>query len=297
MNELIDFFDSQDVEYQRNVKLSSLATVGIGGNAKIIIFPKSKEQFTNTLEFLYENDLPYKVVGNMSNILPTDTDVGTIIVSTMHMTSFKFLENTVTADSGILFSNLILIAAKHSLTVGERLFGIPGTVGGMLNMNAGAYGSSVSDFLVETEVYDIRSSDTVILKKDDIAFYYRDSEIKRQNLFVLNAKFAFNSGESAEAYSKIKEIKRKRAESQPVGAKTLGSVFRKTDEFSASYLIDKCGLKGKRIGNVSVSEKHAGFFVNNGGTARDFLELADFVKKTVKQKYAVTLTEEFEYLS
>ena len=297
MNELIAFLDSQDVKYQRNVKLSEHTTVAIGGLAKIIIFPKSKQQFTKVLKYLSENNVLFKVVGNMSNILPSDSNIETVIISTKKMTAFSVFSSEIIADSGVLFSKLIMSAAKRSLGGCESLFGIPGTVGGMISMNAGAYGFAVSDFLSEVELYDCKTGEVITLKRADIEFSYRDSEIKRQNLIVLSAEFKLSVFESEVIFNKIREIKRKRAESQPIAAKSLGSVFRKSESCSASYLIDRCGLKGTAVGNVSVSEKHAGFFVNNGGgTAADFLKLSEIVKKTVKEKYGVELTEEFEYL-
>ncbi len=297
MNELIEYLDSQDVEYQRNVKLSEHTTVAIGGTAKIVVLPKSKQQFTKTLDYLSKNGVFYKVIGNMSNILPTDGDISTPLVSTLKMTSFAVAKKDVYADAGVLFSKLILSAAKHSLGGCESLFGIPGTVGGMIFMNAGAYGSAISDFLLDVEVYDGISRETVLLKKEDIAFSYRDSEVKRQGLTVLGARFCFSEFNSEEIYGKIQKIRSKRAASQPIGEKSLGSVFKRTEELAASYLIDRCGLKGASVGNVSVSEKHAGFFVNRGGaSAEDFLTLVDFVKKTVREKYKTELKEEFEYL-
>lgn len=297
MNELIAFLDSQDVKYQRNVKLSEQTTVAIGGLAKIIIFPKSKEQFTKVLEYLTAEKICFKVLGNMSNILPSDSNIETVIISTKKMTAFSVSSSEIIADSGVLFSRLVMNAAKHSLGGCESLFGIPGTVGGMLYMNAGAYGVSISDFLLEVELYDSKSREALTLKREDIGFSYRDSEIKRQKLIVLSAKFCFSACESEIVYNKIKVIKRKRAASQPVAAKSLGSVFRKTESYAASYLIDRCGLKGTAVGNISVSEKHAGFFINNGGgTAAEFLKLTDIVKKAVKEKYRVELKEEFEYI-
>lgn len=297
MNELIAFLDSQDVKYQRNVKLSERTTVAIGGFAKIVILPKSKEQFTKILIYLSEKGVLFKVLGNMSNILPSDNDVDTVLVSSLGINRFSVSDALVYADCGVLFSKLILSVAKHRLGGAESLFGIPGTVGGMISMNAGAYGFAVSDFLSEVELYDCKTGEVITLKSADIEFSYRDSEIKRQNLIVLSAKFHFSVFESEVIFNKIREIKRKRAESQPIAAKSLGSVFRKSESYAASYLIDRCGLKGTAVGNVSVSEKHAGFFVNNGGgTAADFLKLSEIVKKTVKEKYGVELTEEFEYL-
>ena len=297
MNELTNFLSSQEIKYQRNKKLSECTSIGIGGIAKLIIRPKSKQEFTNVVLYLARNGFEYRVVGNMTNLLPSDAAIETILVSTLSMNNIHILEGTATAESGALFSKLILNAAKESFGGAEALFAIPGTVGAMLSINAGAYGASISDFLSEVTVCDLFDGEQIKLKKDDVAFYYRDSELKRQKLVVLEAKFSFSNCEKQEIYKNISDIKQIRARSQPIGLKTLGSVFKRGDGYAASYLIDQCGLKGERIGNISVSEKHAGFFVNEGnGTARDFLALVDLVKNKVKEKYGIELEEEFELL-
>ena len=173
-----------------------------------------------------------------------------------------------------------------------------GTVGAMLSLNAGAYESSISDFLSFVDVYTAYDDCILRFKKEDVSFGYRDSELRRQGLTVLGAGFNFFPDSKQEVEFKIKTVRNRRAATQPINAKTLGSVFKRTEELPASYMIDRCGLKGARIGNVSVSDKHAGFFVNHGGgTAAEFLRLADFVKSAVREKYGVTLEEEFEYLT
>ena len=298
MNGLISFLESQDVKYQKDVELSKLTSIGIGGRAKILVSPKSKELFTKTLNYLFENAIPYKVIGNMTNILPCDRELETVLVSTLELKEYTISNKTVYADCGMLFSKLILIAANNMLGGCENIFGIPGTVGAMLSLNAGAYEASASDFLSYVDVYTAYDDCILRLKKEDISFNYRDSELRRQGFIVLGAGFNFLPTSKQDAQLKIKAVRNKRAAAQPINSKTLGSVFKRTKELSASYMIDRCGLKGTRIGNVSVSDKHAGFFINHGGgTADEFLLLADFVKSTVREKYGVILEEEFEYLT
>jgi len=298
MNGLISFLETQDVKYQRNVELSKLTSIGIGGRANLLISPQSKELFTKTLNYLFKNEIPYKLVGNMTNILPSDGELETALVSTLELKEYTISNNTVYADCGMLFSKLILIAAKNMLGGCENLFGIPGTVGAMLSINAGAYGSAISDFLNFVDVYVPYDDYILRLKRADISFDYRDSELRRQGLTILGAGFNFLPTSRQECEFKIKALRDRRAAAQPINAKTLGSVFKRTKKIPASYMIDRCGLKGARIGNVSVSDKHAGFFVNlGGGTAAQFLQLADFVKSAVREKYGVVLEEEFEFLT
>ncbi len=298
MNELANFLSSQDVKYQRNKKLSESTSIGIGGIANLVIQPKSKQEFTKVLLYLSQNALKHKIVGNMTNLLPLDGIIETILVSTLFMNRISVCAGMVEAECGVLFSKIILYAAKESFGGAEALFGIPGTVGAMLSLNAGAYGTCISEFLSEVTVYDALDGEEVRLKKDDVAFYYRDSELKRQNLTVLEAKFNFMHCDKNEIYDKIFQIKSSRMNTQPINSKNLGSVFKRTEGYAASYLVDQCGFKGKRVGKISVSEKHAGFFINEGGgTARDFLELLEIVKNKVKERYGIELEEEFELLT
>lgn len=298
MNELICFLENQDVEYKTGKVLSSCTSIGIGGAAKFFLSPNSKEKLIKTLSFLYQNKIAYRLVGNMSNILPCDSEVETVIVSTLKISNITVFGTEVYAECGVLFSKLLLLASRHALGGAESLFGIPGTVGAMLCNNSGAYGASVSDFLNNVSVYDASDASITELRREEIGFFYRDSEIKRQGLIVLDATFSFDSVSKNEIDIKLKKIKKQRLDTQPIGMKTLGSVFKRTDKHPASYMIDRCGLKGARIGNIVVSPHHAGFFVNEGGgTAEDFLRLAEMVKEKVFLKYGVILQEEFEYLT
>ena len=298
MNRLVSFLKEEEVEFETEKNLSHTASIGVGGVAPLFVTPKSKEKFTKTLRFIIKNNIPYFLTGNMTNLLPMDSGIDKVILSTLGLDLFTLSGNEITAESGALFSRIILFAADNHLGGYEKIFGIPGTVGGMLRVNAGAFGCSASDLLVGVEVYDPLSDKIIFLKKEEICFYYRDSDLKRRGLVILKAKFRLKKASRSDIVEGINEVKRKRRETQPIAMKTLGSVFKRTDIAPASYLIDKCGLKGYSIGGISVSEKHAGFFVNNGtGTAEDFLRLCDTVKFKVSEAYGVFLSEEFEYLS
>lgn len=297
MNRLISFLTKEEVKFKTEKKLSECTSVGIGGIASLFVTPKSKEQFTKIIKFVLKNKIPHYVCGNMTNLLPSDFKINKVIISTLGVNSFTITDDELYADCGALFSKIILRARDMSLGGYEALFGIPGTVGGMLRINAGAYGSSISDLLVSVEVYDCRLGRAFWLEKEELSFFYRDSEIKKRALIVLGAKFRLLKRERADIIADIESIRKKRLKAQPISQKSLGSVFKKTDNLAASYLIDRCGLKGYSVGEVSVSEKHAGFFINNGkGTASDFLKLCDIVKEKVADKYGVALSEEFEYI-
>ena len=297
MNELIDFLSTQDVEFKRSQRLSEYTSIGIGGGADLVIFPDGTEKLKKVINFLVDSKVKFKIVGNMTNILPSDKKISTVIISTKKMRAYAVGAGCVYSECGVNFSSLISVAAKNSLSGYERLVGIPGTVGAMISCNAGAYGAVASDRLTDVELYDKDERKTFVLNKDEISFRYRGSDISDKGYILLSARFLLSVKKKSEIYAEIAEIKKKRILSQPLDKRTLGSVFKRTEEFAASYLIDKCGLKGARVGDISVSEKHAGFFVNEGkGSAEDFLRLSEFVKSRVHDRYGVLLTEEFEYL-
>ena len=297
MNQLIDFLINQDVKYRRNVKLSDFSSISIGGIADIVVYPDTDGKFISLLDFLAERDLPFRVIGNMTNVLPKDEEMDTVFVCTLAYNAFSFSENTLFANSGAMFSHLISKASERSLSGYESLFGIPGTVGAMIASNAGAYGAEASDRLKNLLVYDFHKKRCVGLKKDEINFSYRESSVKDEGFTVLKAEFLLSYESEDKIRNKINEIMNNRKEKQPLSKKSLGSVFKRSGDYAASYLIDKAGLKGVRIGGISVSEKHAGFFVNNGGgTASDFKELVKLVKEKVFMEFGVTLNEEIEYI-
>lgn len=298
MDRLISFLKKEEVEFRRDETLSCHTSLGIGGVASLFVVPKSKEKLTKTLDFLIENNTPYFVCGNMTNLLVSDAKLSKVIVSTLSLDSYSFSHNEVVADSGALFSKIILSAAKKSMGGCESLFGIPGTVGGMVRVNAGAYGSSVSDFFVSAEVYDPSSKRIFTVNMDEAHFAYRDSDFKRRNLIILSARLRFFISDYIKIIDEITEVRKRRIGSQPLDKRSLGSVFKRTEAESASYLIDQCGLKGMRVGGISVSEKHAGFFINDGtGTSDDFLRLSEIVKAEVFRRRGIILSEEFEYLA
>ena len=297
MDELILFLQNQDVEFYRNKSLRQMCSIGIGGTADLFIVPDGIKKTVALLNFLSSTDFKYRVVGNMTNILPADHKVESILISTSALKRISFDKNLVFAECGASFSSLLIKAANKSLGGLESLFGIPGTVGGMLYMNAGAYGHDISERLLDVDVYCPIDNSLKRISSKKLYFSYRDSRIKRDKLIVLSARFAFDTGEREQILESLQNIKNLRRDTQPLSRKSVGSVFKRCGDYSASYLIDKCGLKGTAVGGVMVSQKHAGFFINTGnGTASDFLELCDTVKNKVQEKYGVLLSEEFEYL-
>ena len=151
---------------------------------------------------------------------------------------------------------------------------------------------------MSAELYDPYSKSVFTVNNEDVRFFYRDSDFKRKNLVILNARLRFLESDYLTIIDRISDVRKSRLSTQPLDKKSLGSVFKKTETESASYLIDRCGLKGMRVGGISVSEKHAGFFINDGsGTSDDFLRLTEMVKAEVFKRFGKMLSEEFEYLA
>ncbi len=290
-------FSQKDVEIKENFSLSRVSSIGCGGKARIAIFPKQIDDFVFVLRKLDEADVPYYVQGKMSNTLALDGEIDKVVVLTTKLTSKRVNGGSAYAECGVTLSGLIFEMARSGYGGHEGLAHIPGTVGGALCGNAGAYGDSISDAFVSGLFYDSESEGTVELNKSDMGFSYRNSVLKYGRLIFLSGLFTFSPFPIDDILAVISANKKKRAESQPLRDRTLGCVFKQFDGVGAGYYIDRAGLKGLRVGGAKVSEKHAGFIVNDSkASSSDVLELIDFIKKRVYDKFGINLEEEIRFL-
>ncbi|MBQ8690181.1 MAG: UDP-N-acetylmuramate dehydrogenase [Clostridia bacterium] len=298
INNLFAFFDEKDVEYKRNEPMAPYTSVRIGGSAAVIAFPRTQNQLKQVMRYLYLHGIRHRVIGKMTNLLPLDEGYDGVLVCTASLTGFSVTNCLVTVEAGAMTSALIIRMARYNLGGLELLVGIPGTVGGMVASNAGAYGLDMASVLRDVTLYFPRDDLTMTLTASSLGFSYRSSMIKSSKATVLSARIDFKEKEADIIYSDITKIKEKRAETQPIKSYSLGSVFKRLpDGTSAAYLIDRCGLKGTRIGGASISEKHAGFIVNHGtATSQDFLDLVALARQTVREKFAVELETEIDIL-
>jgi len=291
------FCIEKDVEYTVNKSISEISPIGIGASAMIYALPSTKEKLITLLDFLNDNAVKYILVGGMSNILPQDTYYDGVVVSTKNMRRISFHDTVVTADSGVYLPYLINTAKKAGLGGAEALSGIPGTVGGALYSNAGAFGKCISDFFIYGEFYDVVHRRMVTLDRDQMHFHYRSSVLKRGKLISLNATLNFLRLPEAHINAEIASARAQRRETQPTNERSLGSVFKRCGEIGAGYYIDRCGLKGVSCGGAEISKKHAGFIINKGNaTAKDFLLLIDLVKHKVCAKFGIELELEIEIM-
>ena len=279
--------------------MSDYTSFRIGGPADAVLLPETEKSFLGVLEFLKQQKIPFRVIGNGTNLLFSDEGFRGAIVSTRHMRGIAVHENTVRVAAGTPINVLCRTLADRSLGDLTCMYGIPGTVGGAVFMNAGAFGGTVSDFLTYVSVYSCDTEKAETFARKDLDFSYRHSLFQtNKNIIILSAEFSFLRLEQEELREKMRQNIERRTETQPTSLPCAGSVFLRPDHFSAAVLIEKAGLKGARIGGAAVSLKHAGFIVNLGGaTAEDVMSLIDLIQKKVKDSFGVTLLTEIEYVS
>ncbi len=302
---------------KKDVSLSRYTTFHIGGNAKYFIEAGSKEEVERAIIIAKDNDLPFLVLGNGSNILVSDDGYDGLVIK---MSGRKIASGgeIVIAESGVLLPSLVLFCAKSGLAGLEWASGIPGTVGGAVRGNAGAFGESMADSIVEVIVIDAGTGKVSTMRNDECEFGYRESLFKRYpELVVVEAKMKFSKDDPEEVQAKANQYLDYRKERHP-REPSAGSVF-KAPELSdekraemferfpeieklgiivpAAFLIDKCGLKGKRLGDAMVSDLHANFVINVGeAKAEDVKRLISLIKEKVKEEFGVSLEEEIQYV-
>ncbi len=293
--ELVSFLNQHSIDYTARESIARLSFVGIGGQVALAAYPKNRGEMLCLLAYLSSHGIPYKVVGNMSNVLPPDGFWGICLVSTRKMRAVYFEQGRAVAECGLPLSLLCRSMLAEGLVPPAALSGIPATVGGAVYQNAGAFGLEIADCLCYADVYDPKTDRVLRVEKDALAFSYRGSALSSHGI-LLSAAFSCYAGDTRDAERAITQFSELRRKSQP-SAPSLGSVFLRVGETSAAYYIDQAGLKGYSIGGASVSQKHAGFIVNNGkATAQDFRALIAFVKKTVFERFGVALETEIEII-
>lgn len=281
---------------EKNIKISEPmskhTTFRIGGNADIFVTPESDEQIVGAIKIAKDNDIPYYIVGNGSNLLVKDKGFrGIIIQIYKNYSDIQVNDNVIVVKAGALLSTVAKTALNNSLTGMECLSGIPGTIGGAVCMNAGAYGGEIKDFVTEVKV--IKDGKIVVMKNADAGFGYRTSNIMKENMIVLEATIKLEKGDSDTIKSKMTELMEQRNSKQPVELPSAGSTFKRPEGYFAGKLIDDSGLRGYSVGQAQVSPKHCGFVVNNGGaTADEVLTLINNVSEIVNEKFGVKLEPE-----
>ena len=278
-----------------NESMSKHTSYGIGGKVMAYITPYDVEDLIKIINIINEENIKFYFVGSGSNLLVNDKKINAIIITPVKaLKSLTIKENRINAESGVMLGRLVKEAIKHNLTGLESLVGVPGTLGGALMMNAGAWGSEISNYLVSVDV--INSSGKIkTLYPEDIEFKYRHSSFK-SNEFILSAKFELSKATKVEIKKKKLIASKGRITSQPLKYRSAGSVFKNPhNKLAAGFLIDEAGLKGTRLGGAEISTHHANFFINHGNAkAIDIASLIRLSRKTIYEKFGIILELEIK---
>ena len=277
--------------------MSKHTTFKIGGTVDFFVTPETVEQLKQVIVYCNQNAIPFFVIGNGSNLLVSDRGYrGVIIQFGNQFSKIEITENQenpeisiVKAQSGVLLGRLGNELMKKSLTGFEFATGIPGTIGGAVMMNAGAYGGEIKDVLISATVMDAEGN-VITLLKDELELGYRTSIIEKKKYIVLEAEFEFSKGNSEEIKSRLEDLASQRRKKQPLEYPSAGSTFKRPEGYFAGKLISDAKLMGYTVGGAQVSQKHAGFVINAGkATAEDVIKLTEDVKKKVKKQFGVEL--------
>ncbi|MDN4526608.1 UDP-N-acetylmuramate dehydrogenase [Fictibacillus fluitans] len=264
----------------------------LGGEADIFVTPTTIGQLKAVLEIAKEYHTPVTVMGNGSNLIIKDNGLMGLTINLEHMNEINILHHSIYAQAGAGLIDVSRKALEMKLSGLEFACGIPGTIGGALYMNAGAYGGQVSDVLLRALVMN-NEGDLLTLTKDELNMGYRKSLIATGDYIVLEAEFRLEPGIYKEIKDKMDHFTYLRESKQPLEYPSCGSVFKRPEGYYTGKLIQDCGLQGMRIGGAQISTKHAGFIVNVGGaTSKDYTDLIRIIQKTVKQRYGVDLETE-----
>ena len=279
-----------------NAPMSEHTTLKLGGPADYLVFPRSAEEINALFAEAGAYNLPVTVIGHGSNLLVLDGGIrGLVICIGKNMRTITREGNMITAQAGAMLGSVAVEAAEAGLSGLEFASGIPGTVGGGVTMNAGAYNGEMSQ-VVKTVKALSPGGKEIVLSREEMDFSYRHSAVTEKNLIVTEATFELQPGDPATIRAKMSEMNARRAEKQPLDVPSAGSTFKRPEGFFAAALIDQCGLKGYSIGGARVSMKHAGFLVNTGNSSKDFYDLMQKVQQIVDERVGVKLEPEIRIL-
>lgn len=293
-----ELLSAKEIKFTENELLAPHSTFRIGGEARLAAMPDTTEQIIDAVSAAKEAGLDFTVIGNGSNVLFSDKGFDGLVIFTRNADSVVIKGNRVIADAGAPFTKLAVTVKNAGLTGLEFAYGIPGSVGGAVYMNAGAYNGEASQVVASSMAYDDLTGEVSMISREEHNFGYRTSVYSqnRDRLTVLSAEFELKEGDSAAIWETMQDLMRRRREKQPLEYPNAGSVFKRPQGYFVGKLITDAGLKGYTIGGAQVSEKHAGFIVNIGGaTAEDVLRLVEHIQKTVQSQFGVMLECEINF--
>ena len=277
-----------------NEPMSKHTSYGIGGPASAYIIPKDRFDLSNILKFADRYSIPTYFIGSGSNLLVSDKGINGLVLSPARsLKQLTINASSVDAEAGVMLGKLVKETIKNNLTGLESLVGVPGTLGGALIMNAGAFGGEISNYLLHVNTMNMGGT-IHKYNVDDINFSYRNSTFK-SNEFILSAKFELKKDDPIIIKKRRDSASKGRKTNQPLRYRSAGSVFKNTPTYAAGYLIDQAGLKGTRIGDAEISNHHANFFINRGAaSASDIIALIELAMSAVLKKFDIKLELEIK---
>lgn len=273
---------------QKNELMSKHTSFKIGGKADYFVRVETEEELINLLKLCENKSIPYQVVGNGTNLLVKDSGIRGIVIK-IDIKDYKIEEKHgcffITAGAGMNLANLAQIAYEHGLSGFEFAAGIPGTIGGAIRMNAGAFGGEMKDIVISTKCMD-KSGKIIELSNEQQKFEYRKSIFETVDLIILQTIIKLQKDSKINIKTKMSELAEIRRKKQPLEYPNAGSIFKRCEDIPTAKMIDECGLKGYKIGDAEVSTKHSGFIVNKGkANASDVIKLTEHIRKEVKEKF------------
>lgn len=294
---ILDYLVYNDLFYLVNEPMNRHSTFQIGGPADLIAYPTRRREICDLVRICRTHNIPYMTLGNGSNILVSDAGIRGLVIMTDRMHRITVDNNgTIEAWAGAPLSRVATIAKNYGLTGMEFAFGIPGSIGGAVYMNAGAYNRQMNNVITATEYVD-EEGNLCTVEGDAHQFGYRTSCFKDTRNIIIKTRLQLEAGDEAAIADLMKQYTQARKEKQPLELPSAGSTFKRPEGYFAGKLIEDCGLKGRQVGGAQVSTKHAGFVVNVGGAkATDVLELVGIIKEEVREKFGVELEPEIKFL-
>ena len=286
-----------NIKIKENEPLCLHSTFKIGGNARIFAVPQSIDALIFLMETANKLDVRAYIVGNGSNILFDDAGFDGVVISTSGLNSIVVEGDIITAECGAMLSACAVKAKDAGLSGMECLFGIPGSVGGAVFMNAGAYGGEMKDIVIETTYLDVNDFTLHTVKGDDHEFGYRQSIFKSNRGIILNTSMKLKPADKNVICAAMDDYKERRITKQPLEFPSAGSTFKRYPGRYTGQMIEESGLKGRSIGGAQVSEKHAGFVINReNASSKDVLELIETIKQTIRENYGIDIETEVIYV-
>ncbi|MGM0421104.1 MAG: UDP-N-acetylmuramate dehydrogenase [Bacillota bacterium] len=289
---LLEELTAENIAYFQEETMAEYTTFKVGGPAELFLKPDSEEKLITAIKKLHAHHVDYFVLGGGSNIIVSDQGMRGAVIALERLNDIKLEETTVNAQAGVSLEDLCLKTAAAGLAGLEFASGIPGSLGGAVYMNAGAYGGEIKDVITSAKLYqpgrDLKNYD-----KKSLQLGYRSSVLQKENLIALSATFTLKQDDPQAINQQIEELNERRWAKQPMEYPSAGSAFKRPKNNYAGSLIEKAGLKGKTMGGAKVSEKHAGFIINYAdATAHDIVKLMQVIQNKVYQQFKVKLYPE-----